>query len=89
MLVFKGVPESTLETKLNNLPDVKNKKVYFICQKNAWVDSNTFVKWLKLIWFRAYSFRKTEDRIIYFDRATSHLSNEINDLFKENKCLYL
>ena len=26
--------------------------------------------------------------MLYFDRATSHIPDEINDLFKENKCFY-
>lgn len=85
ILVFKGEAESTLEKKL---PEVKNKQVYVVCQHNSLVDSNTFVKWLQLIWFRTYLFRKVEDSLFYFDRATSHLSDEIKDSFNQNKCFF-
>ena len=88
MLVFKDVSEATLENRQNKLPEVKNKKVYIVYQYNARVDSNTFVKWLQLIWFRTYTFINIENSILYFERDTSHFSDEINDLFKQNKSYY-
>ena len=71
ILIIKGARESNLEKKLNNLPKVKNKQVYAVCQHNEWLDSNTFAKWLQLIWFRAYLFRKVEDS--YYILIEQHL----------------
>ena len=52
MLVFKGVPDGTLEKRLKNIPDVKNNKIFISCQNN-WVDASTFIKWLNIIWFKS------------------------------------
>ena len=41
---FKGNPETNLENKLNELPEVKNSEVFVVCQKNAWVDASTFIR---------------------------------------------
>ena len=84
MLVFKGVPRGTLEKKLKKLPDVINKKVFALCQNNAWVDSQCFIKWLNIIWFRSYPFRNTKGSILYFDKATSHMNEQIIEIFEKN-----
>lgn len=88
MLVFKGVPEGTLEKKLNKLPEVAENKVLILCQKNAWVDIQTFIKWLNIVWFRSYPFRNIEGSILYFDKASSHLNSQITEMFKKNKCFF-
>ena len=88
MLVFKGVPEGTLENKLKKLPDVINKKIFVLCQNNAWVDSQTFIKWLNIIWFRSYPFRNIKGSILYFDKAPSHMNDQIIDMFEKNECFY-
>ena len=33
MLLFKGVPDDTLENRLNKLPEVKTNRIYIACQK--------------------------------------------------------
>ena len=65
MLVFKGVPEGTIEKRLNKLPEVINHKIYIACQSNAWVDSSTFVKWLNRIWFKTYPYKPIKGSILY------------------------
>ena len=88
MLAFKGVPENLLEKKLNNLKVVLEKKIYISCQQNAWVDSNIFIKWLNKIWFRTYPFREIKESILYFDKAPSHMIDEVDSLFKKFNSKY-
>ena len=87
MLVFKGVPEGSLEKKLNKLPEVAENKVLVLCQKNAWVDIQTFIKWF-IVWFRSYPFRNIEGSILYFDKASSHMNSQITEMFEKNKCFF-
>lgn len=35
MLILKGNPDASLENKLNEMSEVKNIKVFVVCQKNA------------------------------------------------------
>ena len=65
---------------------LKNNEVFVVCQKNAWVDASTFIRWLKRIWFGTYPFRNVENCILFFDRATSHINDEVSKLFENNKC---
>ena len=88
MLVFKGVPEGTIEKRLNKLPEVINHKIYIACQSNAWVDSSTFVKWLNRIWFKTYPYKPIKGSILYYDKAPSHLTEEVTNMFAENNCYY-
>jgi len=88
MIVFKGVPEGALEKKLNKIQEVCDKKVYVVCQQNGWADSDTFVRWLKSIWFVDYPFRKVEGSILYLDRVSSHLTDDVLSLFKKNNSFY-
>lgn len=46
LLIFKGKRNKTTEKNLNNLPIVKEKKIFVICQNNAWCDSEVFMHWL-------------------------------------------
>ena len=88
MLVFKGLPDDSLEKRLSNLKVVKENKVFVVCQQDPWFDDNTFIKWLNYIWFRAYSFRNIKDSILYFDRHASHLTEDIKKMFNQNQCFY-
>ena len=88
MLVFKGVPDGTLEKRLNKLPEVKNNRIYIACQKNSWVDASTFINWLNRIWFRSYSFKPNEGTILYYDKAPSHLTDDVINMFAKNNCYY-
>ena len=88
MLVFKGVPDGTLENRLKKITDVKNNKIFISCQKNSWVDASTFIKWLNSIWFKSYSFKPKEGTILYYDKAPSHLTEEVINLFAKYNCFY-
>ena len=87
MLVFKGLEEDALDKRLNKIKVVLEKKIFVICQENSWVDPNTFIKWLKLIWFRI-NIKNIKKRILYFDITTSHLTDEIKKIFNDNNCVY-
>ena len=56
--------------------------------KNAWLDLQTFIKWLNIVWFRSYPFRNIEGSILYFDKASSHFNSQINEMFEKNKCFF-
>ena len=88
MLVFKGVPEGTLEHRLNKLKLVIENKMYVVCQSNAWVDSSTFLSCLNKAWFRTYPFKQISGTILYYDKASSHLTDEVVNMFNINKCQY-
>ena len=88
MLVFKGVPENHLENKLNKIKVVLENKIFVVCQHDAWVDSNVFIKWLNTIWFRTYPFRQIKESILYFDKAPSHMIKEVDSLFQKYNSEY-
>ena len=53
------------------------------------VDCNTLIKWLNIVWFRCYPFRKTEGSILYFDKAaSSHINDKIIKISEKKKCFY-
>jgi len=63
--------------------------MYLFPAKNIWVDTSIFIKWLNEIWFRTYNFRKnTENNILYFEYAKSHLSEDLKNLLIKNRCYY-
>ena len=88
MLVFKGLPENTLEKRLSKIKVVLEKKIFVVCQENSWVDPNTFIKWLNLIWFKINNIKNIKKKIIYLDRTTSHISNEIKKILNDNNSSY-
>ena len=89
IFVFKGVPDANLEKRSKKTKEVLKGNIFISCQKNAWVDTSIFFKWSNEIWFRTYNFRKsTENNILYFDCAKSHLSEDIKNLFVKNRCYY-
>jgi hypothetical protein len=88
MLVFKGLPENTLDKRLNKIKVILEKKIFVVCQENSWVDPNTFIKWLNLIWFKIHKPKNIKKQILYFDAGTSHISSDIKKMFTDNNCLY-
>ena len=42
LIILKGEPGKTVETKLRNLPYVKNNNMYIYCQKNSWCNKFIF-----------------------------------------------
>ena len=44
-LIFKGAEKKTVEKNLNKNINILNKKIFAVCQKKAWCDTNIFKKW--------------------------------------------
>ena len=52
------------------------------------VDTDTFSNWLKTTWFRTDKNKPNSGTILFMDRATSHLTDDILSLFKLYNCSY-
>ena len=63
---------------------VLKKTIFIECQENAWVTEAIFYKWLESIWFKTFKEKPSKGTLLVFDRARSHFSERINDLFKYN-----
>ena len=87
-LVFKGVKDRTLEKRLNKHQDVLKGKIKVKCQINSWVDADIFSNWLKTTWFRTDKNKPNSGTILFMERATSHLTDDILSLFKLYNCSY-
>ena len=84
LIVFKGKPNGKLYNKLINNSYVLKKNIFIECQENAWVTEAIFYKWLESIWFRTFKTKPSKGTLLVFDRAKSHFSDRINELFKNN-----
>lgn len=51
-LFLKLKKSGRLETRLNKLKIVQEKKNFFYCQEKAWCDSNIFLNWLNNIYIK-------------------------------------
>lgn len=71
MIVFKGIPYSKLESRLNKHPMVLKGKIFVACQTKAQVDSEIFKTCLDKIWFITYIFHSISNSILHMDSATS------------------
>ena len=54
----------------------------------AWVDSSTFLCSLNKVWFRTYLFKQLTGTILYYDKVSSYLTDEVVNMFNINKCHY-
>ena len=52
------------------------------------VDASTFIKWFNSIWLKPYSFKPNEGTILYYDKTSSHLTEEVINLFAKYNCFY-
>ena len=52
LIVFKGKPGKTLETRLSKHIHCINEKIFVKTQENSWVDKDIFKFWLHNIWFK-------------------------------------
>lgn len=88
-IVFKGIPKSVKGKKLNKHPKVKAGYIYACCQENSWVDEPTMRIYLKEIWFHEGILKTKKNTLLIMVRARSHISEEIDNLFKENEANYV
>lgn len=88
-VVFKGKPKGFKERQLNAHPKAKAGYIFVCCQENSWVDEPTMRRYLSEIWFQEGIFKTKKNTLLEMDRARSHFSKEIDDLFKENDANYV
>jgi len=82
-VVFKGRPKGNKELQLKKHPKVAAGFLYVCCQDNSWVDEPTMRLYLREVWFKESIFKTTKNTLLIMDRARSHFSQEINDLFNK------
>ena len=90
LVIFKGSKNGRKENSLKENIHVKKNEIYILCQENAWASEDIFFEWLKKVWFRSYpNIKSSGNTLLVLDRATTHFSERINDLFVENKSKYV
>jgi hypothetical protein len=55
MIIFKGKEMARIETQLNKLEVVKNKRIAIACQQKAWNDGPSMLRYTEMVW-RPYAF---------------------------------
>jgi len=89
-VIFKGSKNGRKENSINNNIHVKNNEIYIRCQENAWAYEDVFFEWLTKVWFRSNgNVKPSANTLLVIDRATTHFSTRINDLFAENNSKYV
>ena len=89
LIVFKGKPGKTLETRLSKHIHCINEKIFVKTQENSWVDKDIFKFWLHNIWFKYNKLHSKKKSLLILDRATSHYYENISDDFKRNDGNYV
>ena len=57
-------------------------------QPNSWFDSSIFLIWLKDIWLNESLLKPKRKPLLFFERCTSHYSDDIKNLFILNDSTY-
>ena len=71
--VVKGNKGKRKEKTLHNNEYVKKGLAFVYSQDNAWVYNQLFLNYLEDIWFNEKTNSNLFNRILIFDRATTHL----------------
>ena len=89
LIVFKGKKNGTIFNRLKKHPAISKGKVFVQCQENSWVDSSIFYEFLNNIWFAPSLIKPIGKTLLVMDRARSHFSNEISDIFEKNNSKFI
>ena len=65
-----------------------DKKIFIVCQDNSWVNESIFYMYLNQILFKSSEINSNNKTMIVFDRARSHFSERINELFEKFNSKY-
>ena len=65
LIVFKGKPGKTLETRLSKHIHCINEKIFVKTQENSWVDKDIFKFWLHNIWFKYNKLHSKKNHFLY------------------------
>ena len=77
-IIFKGNTSSPILTKeISNLPQVKNKEIFFVFNTNAWSTGEIVIDWLNKVWFEYLKiFDIMFESLLIIDKATTHENEE-------------
>ena len=87
LLIFKGKNGGRIEKNLNQLPIVKNKNIFILCNENAWCTQETMKYYYENIWdpyVKRHIFCMDNCLLIY-DKAPMHVTDEIRNLYTSGK----
>ena len=87
-LIFKGAEEKTLEKNLNKNINILNKKIFAVCQKKAWCDTNIFKKWYEKFFLNYEKKIIKKPCLLVLDKSPAHCNNEIIKEFEKNNTYY-
>ena len=88
-VIFNRTSKGPKESKLRSHPKVRSGDIYICCQPNSWMDETTMLLYLKEIWFSESIYKRTKNTLLIVDRARSHISNEITNIFKQYNSNYV
>ena len=88
-VVFIGKPKGNKELQLKKHLKVVAGFLYVYCQDNCWVVELTMRLYLREIWFKESIFKTSKNTLLIMDRARSHFSQEIIDLFNKYDSNYV
>ena len=88
LLVFKGIPNATVEKRYNQLECVRKKKLFIFCQNHAWCDDTIFKYWFEKIFLNYEKNIAKKKCFLLIDKAPSHKSENSLQLMKNNKTYY-
>ena len=88
LVIVKGEPGKTVETKLRKLDYVRENKMFIFCQNNAWCDKYIFSQWVKQI-FIPYQKTLCENCLLIIDKASSHSSDDSLEILNSLNINYL
>ena len=89
LIICKGKVGKRKEIQLNSLECVKNKTIYVKCQENSWCDTNIFKFWVNNIFLYYQNFIIKKKCLLIFDKATSHINNDVIAFLKEKNIDYI
>ena len=79
-IIFKGDPQKKLYKQIQNYEEVK-KKIIATTQKNAWIDENTFIQYIKQV---LEPYNPLYKKLLVMDKCTTHIKDSIQFLLNVN-----
>ena len=88
LVIVKGGPGKTVESKLRKIEYVRNKQMFIYCQNNAWCDKFIFNEWIKNIYI-LYQKLLLEKCLLIIEKASSHSSDDSLEILNKLNISYL
>ena len=88
LVIVKGEPGKTVESKLRKIEYVRNKQMFIYCQNNVRWDKFIFNEWIKNIYI-PYQKLLSEKCLLIIDKASSHSSDDSLEMLNKLNISYL